>query len=204
MKKLVLGFLLMLCLIFPFQNGNDFVAADTENIIINTSYTYLYKTEDLIDHYDFKILNQTKLPLVEERESSYYVSYQNEELSYNGYIRKEFASKYVQDQQKILVYNGRIRIDDTKLYDITTSNEISDISLKKGKEVYIYNAFDAKSEFTEIQVEYNGTIYTGKVLTKNVTPNGINGAAITAIIIIVTTVSIIFIFWGFRRKKKKK
>ena len=205
MKRVFWGLVLILCLIFPFQGkSTSFFAETSDAIIINTSYTYLYKTEDMLEHYDFKITNQTKIPLSEEKENSYYVVYTFEEAEYSGYIKKEFASKFIPDQQKILVYNGRVTVDNTKIYDLTTSEEIYGVLLKKGKEIYIYGAFDVKADFTKIQVEYDGTIYTGEVKTKNIAPNGINKTAITALIIIVTTVSIIFIFWGFKRKKKKK
>ena len=205
MKRVFWFCLLIFCLILPFYGKPEsFFAETNDTIIVNTSYTYLYKTEDMLEHYDFKITNQTKIPLSEEKENSYYVVYTFEEAEYPGYIKKEFASKYTPDQQKILVYNGRVNVDNTKIYDLATSEEIPGVLLKRGKEIYIYDAFDVKSDFTKIQVEYDGTIYTGEVQTKNISPNGINKTAITALIIIVTTVSIIFIFWGFRARKKKK
>jgi len=122
MKRLLLVIAILFFLTVP-SISTSFCFASNEQIIINVSYTYLYKTADLDNHYDFKIYSNEKLNLVDSQPNYYEVTYTFEDTNYYGYIKKEFASTYQPDQEIILVYNGKI-INQTEVFDITTNSSL--------------------------------------------------------------------------------
>jgi len=199
MKRLLLVIAILFFLTVP-SISTSFSYASTEQIIINVSYTYLYKTADLDNHYDFKIYSNEKLNLVDSQPNYYEVTYTFEDTNYYGYIKKEFASTYQPDQEIILVYNGKI-INQTEVFDITTNSSLN-ITLDKNHEIYIYEAYDSDKEFTNIKFEYDNQIYVGKVATANISPNGVNKTFIIAISIISAVVGVVLILLGFKTKNK--
>ena len=201
MKKLFV-FLFVLCLIvLPFGICVENSFADTEKIIINTSYSYLYKDSSFSEHYDFKIPANKILICLNESEDYYEVNYEFNEENYQGFIPAEFASPYSSSQEIILTYNGRI-IRECEVFDIITDEKIENISLKPGHKIYLYEGFDAKKEYTNIKFRYEDTVIVGKVLTTNLSPNGINKGVIIGISMIIAIVGVILILLGITKTKK--
>lgn len=203
MRKLFCLFIsLLFCLcIFPLHN--DYSFAQTKQIIINTSYSYLYKSPDFSEHYDFKINNQEILTCTDYQNNFYLVSYTFDEVTYTGYIPSEFASPYIEQQDVLLVYNGKI-INSTQVYSASDASLMEGIKLDPNHQVYIYEGFDSKKEFTKIKFSYNNQIVTGMVKTVDVKPNGINKAVIISLSIISALVGIILIMLGLSKKKWHK
>ena len=182
---------------FKIDSGPSF--ADTDKVIINSSFSYLYKDQSLTEHYDFKISGNKILECVSEYENCYEVICSVNENEYLGYIPAEIASPYVPQQESILVYNGQI-LRETKVYSITDGSDL-EIILNVGHKIYLYEGFNAKLDYTKIKFEFEGEILTGKVLTKDLSPNGINKAVIISLSIIVALVSVVLILLGLSKKK---
>ncbi len=186
--------------LLSLSSVNSVSFADIEYITINTSYSYLYKTANYSEHYDFKINSGEKIQLIETIDNFYKVTYKFEELDYIGYIPAELASIYTNDQTEIPVYNGRI-IKDTEVYKLDGSI-YEGIVLLSDTQIYLYEGFNADNEFTNIKFSYNNQIYIGQVKTINLSPNGVNKVVIIACSIIAAIVGIILILLGFKSKKK--
>ena len=197
-------FVLILVLFFAFSfiplHQEFSFAENTKQIIINTSYSYLYKDSSFDEHYDFKINSNEILVCLDESDSFYKVSYNFEDNNYVGFIPSEFASIYLPAQQTILVYNGKIT-KNTKVYSITT-NEDLDITLNRGHEIYLYEGFNSKKDYTNIKFSYDNNIYVGKVLTNDLSPNGINKGLIIALSVISAIVGVVLILLGLSKTKK--
>lgn len=190
-----------MALFTSFNFKEEVIFADNDKIVITTSYSYLYKSPDLDEHFDFKISSGKLLTLQEQTSTYYKASYTFEETDYVGYIPYEFASIYSPPQEELLVYNGKIS-KDTFAYDITTNEKLEEIVLSQGQEIYIYEGFNSKEEYTKIKFSYNNQIYTAKVLTKDVSPNGINKGVIIALSIISALVAVVLILLGLKKSKK--
>lgn len=201
MKKIFLVLLLILTVFMSSTFCEDVVFAENDKVIINSSYTYLYKTSELSEHYDFKILANEILDYQEETTTYYKVSYTFEETNYVGYIPYEIASVYTPPKEEILVYNGKV-IKDTFAYDITTNEKLEDLVLSKGQQIYIYEGFNSKEEYTKIKFTYGNQVYTAKILTKDVSPNGINKGVVISLSIISALVAVVLILLGLKKTKK--
>lgn len=200
MKRLLLVF----CFVFLFlvipQPQTEVSFAEEKQVIVNTSYTYLYKTEDFLEHYDFKINANEILVCIDESENYYKVNYTFNETLYTGYISYEIASIYTPPQDVILVYNGKI-LKETEVFEVTNDNIIEGVILKPGDQIYLYEGFDSKKEFTNIKFKYEDKVYVGRIPTTNLSPNGLNKAVIIALGMIVAFVGIVLILLGFKKKK---
>lgn len=200
MKKIFVLLLMINMFVMSLSFPQSVSFADTEYVTINTSYSYLYKDTARTEHYDFKISGGEKLVLLEENLDYYKISYTYENTEYVGYIPTEIASIYQDDQDEIPVYNGKI-IKKTNVYSLE-GELIEGVSLDPKHEIYIYEGFDSKKEFTKIKFSLNGKIYIGQVETVNLSPNGINKGVIIAFSIITAIVGVILIMLGFKKKKK--
>ena len=200
MKRLILCLVLMLLGISAHPSFTDASFAETKSVIINTCYTYLYKTTDFLEHYEFKITENEIISCIEEDENFYKVSYSYNQESYMGYVSGEVASIYTPPQQSLLVYNGRISRK-TNVYKVTEDETLDGIVLEAGHEIYLYEGFDSKNTYTNIKFNYNGNVLTGRILTKDLSPNGINKAVIISLSIIVALVSVVLILMGLSKKK---
>jgi len=193
--------LLVLTLFTSSKTMEDKLFAQTDKVIVNSSYSYLYKTESLDEHYDFKIPANEVLNCLEETQNYYKVEYTYQESLFTGYIPYEIASPFTNSKEEILVYNGKIT-KNTYAYDITTNEKLNDIVLNQGHEIYIFEGFNSKEEYTKIKFSYDNQVYTAKVLTKDVSPNGINKGVIIALSIISALVAVVLILLGLKKTKK--
>ena len=190
-----------------FPQENSF--AEAQYIIINSSYSYIYKDTTRTEHYDLTIKNGEMALLLEEADSLYKISYKYDETEITGYIPSEIASIYKEDTIEIPVYNGKI-IKTTEVLDIN-GLIIEDVTLESGHQIYLYEGFDSNKEYTKIKFCYQNQVFVGQVKTINLSPNGVNKAVIIAFSIITAIVGIIIILLGLKKnkwhkilKKKKK
>ena len=137
------------------------------------------------------------------KDNFYEVQYEFNENLLTGYIPYEFASVYKPEQEVILSYNAKI-ISQTDVYSITNGLIIDDIKLSPGHQIYIYESFDSKAEFTKAKFKYNNQVVIANIPTANLSPNGLNKGVIIALSIISALVGVVLILLGLKKKKKKK
>ena len=200
MKKFILLSLLLI-LIFQFvPSYNYFSVAESEQIVINMSFSYLYKEANYDEWYDFKIQKGEILDSTGTINNFYKVAYSFENNIIEGYIPCEFASVYKAEDEVLLVYNGKV-IRETQVYSIVDNSIIEDVILQPSHEIYIYAGFDSKSEFTKVKFLYNNKVYTAQIPTINLSPNGINKGVIIALGAITALVGVVMILLGLKKKK---
>lgn len=79
----------------------------------------------------------------------------------------------------------------------------SEISLEKNSNIFLYEGFNGKKQYTAISFVHENEVLYGYLETKNISPNGINPAIIYSLIIIIALLGIIFA-WIFMKNKKIK
>lgn len=72
--------------------------------------------------------------------------------------------------------------------------------LTRGQQIFLYEGFDAKKDFTAISFVLDGKVLYGFLKTDDISPNGINPLLITCTVLIVAMLSIIFA-WLFMKNK---
>ncbi len=121
---------------------------------------------------------------------------------FEGYIYRYYLAFSEPLQESYPVFNGSM-VTESKIYDLNKS-ETSYIA-KAGQQVYIYNGFNSKDEYTAIAlVLEDGKLFYGYVKTLDVQPYGINGALITGIMVVVSCLTIIFLLLFIKKKKGSK
>lgn len=180
--------------------GSAISLAETQQIVINTSFSYLYKEPNFDEFYQIEVKKGEILDVSNEIDSFYEVKYTLDSNVITGYIPCEFASIYTQEQETLLVYNGKI-IHNTPVYTVAGNEIIENITLSPGHEIYIYDGFDSDLEFTKVKFSYNNQIYTASIPTINLSPNGVNKGVIIALSIITALVGVIFVVLGIKKKK---
>ncbi len=174
------------------------------SLSVVTDYAYLYQTasfssvkEEFIIEHGENVILENETPV----NDFYYISYTYENVEYKGYIYKECLAELEKEQELVLTYNAKTNVK-TKVYSINDkSKEIMTIS--EGKELYLFQGFDKKSEFTAVKFSYNGEIVLGYVKTEDISPYGVSGTLIVAITAIFACVGVIMILLGISKKKKK-
>lgn len=205
MKRFTIALLCVFSFLFVFNLplNEDSSFADTNQIIINTSYTFLYKDSSFNTHYDFKIMSNEILACQGYTDNYYEVVYNYNETDFHGYIKAEFASIYTPFQEVTLVYNGKI-INRTNVFKLNSLESLDDIVLDINHEIFLYEGFDSKKDYTNIKFSYNGQVYVGRILTKDLSPYGINKALIISLSVISALVGAILILLGINKKKWHK
>jgi len=193
--------LMAIMMLFVGLSGNFKIGA---SLSVVTDYAYLYQTasfsavkEDFVIEHGETVILENETPV----NDFYYVSYTYKNVEYRGYVYKECLAELEKEQELVLTYNAKTSAK-TKVYSISDkSKEIMEIS--EGKELYLYEGFDRKSEFTAVKFSYNGEIILGYVKTEDISPYGISGTLIVAITAIFACVGVIMILLGISKKKKK-
>ena len=173
-----------------------------------SNYAYMYEYHDFTSQkYDFKIYKGEEITLLDDElfDNFYYASFKYEDVTYNGYVYKDDVAKLADEQEVILSYNAKIA-KDTKIFSITDPNnplicDGQEVILEESTEVYIYEGYNRKNEFTAIKFSFNGKIEVGYVKTTDISPYGISPALIVALTAIIASVGVIFILLGINKKK---
>lgn len=122
-----------------------------------------------------------------------------------GYVYRYYVS--ASNAQVVYpTFNATLR-KDSALYDNNLLQ--TDITLKSGERLFLYDGYDDKREYTPVQVVLeDGSLYNGLVLTTDIKPDGISSLLIVGITIIAASatiiLSLIFIKKSRDKKKKKK
>ena len=194
--------ILAVVMFFSTMSGNYSIGT---YLSVVTDYAYMYQSasfssikEDFVIEHGEKVQLESETPL----NDFYLVSYTYKNIDYTGYVYKECLAELDEEQDIVLTYNAKTS-SKTKVYSINDkSKEI--LTIDEGKELYLYEGFDSKSEFTAVKFTYNGKIVLGYIKTADVSPYGVSPTLILAITAIVACVGVIFILLGISKKKKAK
>lgn len=197
--SLLLSLLLLLTGAISFVPNQDYY--------VTASSCYLYEDASFdsakvqVSEEDV-VLTHGQIVVFQSEEGNFcLVTIKNSETT--GYVYKYYLTEN-NSVSYYPVYNASIR-EDCLVYDVNYSQ--TEITLKKGQRVYIYDGFDNKKEYTAVQfVLEDGTLYNGYVETSKVKPDGVNRAVIIAVPLIAAIVTIVLsiVFIQKKRKKKKK
>lgn len=195
--KLLLSILMMFCSVSAnYQIGTS--------LSIITNYAYMYKEASFTSaREDFTIEHGEKVQLITDVQENgfFYVSYTFENIEYKGYVYKECLANVENEQEVVLTYNAKTSAK-TDVYSMDKSQVLCTVS--EGKELYLYEGFDNKNEYTAVKFSYNGEIVLGYIKTIDVSPYGISGTLIVAITAIVACVGVMMILLGISKKKTHK
>jgi len=172
---------------------------------IVTNYAYMYQDSSFTSNkYEFKIKKNDTVTLVNEEEQNgfYLVNYHFNNENYEGYIYKECLSKLTNSQEVLLSYNAKTSAR-TMLYSISDKSE-TDIYIDEATELYLYEGFDRKSEYTAVKFSYDGEIMLGYIKTADISPYGVSNILIISITAIIACVGVILILLGINKKKLRK
>ncbi len=187
---------------FAPKPQNSF-ASSPEYIIINSAYSNIYKSSDFTQKYDFKFNSHEKLLLLGEENDFYKIQFNFTNTPYVGYIPFEFASVYQEPAEVIVEFNAKV-LTESEILSTTSNDVITDVKLKAGHRVFLYEGFKSKEEYNKIKFIHNNKVYTGRILTTNIAPDGVNKALIIGLSAIVAIVGVTLILLGLKSKKKKK
>ncbi len=195
--KLLLSILMMFCSVSANYPIGTYLS-------VVTDYTYMYKESSFTSaREEFKIEHGGKVQLeIETPENDFYfVSYSFENVEYKGYVYKECLVSLESEQEVVLTYNAKTSAK-TDVYSMDKNQVICTVG--EGKELYLYEGFDSKSEYTAVKFSYNGEIMLGYIKTIDISPYGISSTLIIAITAIIACVGVIMILLGINKKKTHK
>lgn len=121
------------------------------------------------------------------------------------YIFSECVAKLEKEQEVVLTYNGETSIE-TIVYSLDNGSDenVEIAKLDKQTQIYLYEGYNRKAEWTNIKFSYNGKIMLGKIKTEDIKPYGINNVLIISVTAIFACVSVIFILLGINKKSLRK
>ena len=175
------------------------------NAKITASSCYLYSEASfssefiLQDNNPYLLKFNDEVEIVMEENDFVQVQIPNTEIS--GYVYKYYLNTN-QSQTVYPVFNAELR-NDSLLYDDLIKK--TDITLKKGQRLFLYQGYDETKEYTAVQVVLeNGIVFNGNILTKDIKPDGISSLLILGITIIAACVTIILSLIFIKKIKNKK
>ena len=196
--KTLLSIMLLFCSMSVSYPANT-------SLSIVTNYAYMYEDASFTSaKYDFQIKKNETVTIINETEENgfYLVSYSYDNDDYEGYVYKECLGQLEDTQQVVLSYNAKTSAR-TKIYSITDKSDTG-IYVDESTELYLYEGFDRKSEFTAVKLSYEGEIILGYIKTADVSPYGVNNILIISITAIIACVGVIMILLGINKKKLRK
>lgn len=204
MKKILMSLIILNCLLvgifIPIQQASSI--ASSNEIVISSEYTYLYKNKNKSDRYDFKISHGEILTYTSETDDFYEVYYTYNEISYTGFIWAEHATLNLENQDVVITYNATISAD-TKAHSLEDNSEL-DMLVEKGTRIFLFEGYSSKEKFLPARFLYEGKLVTASFDVKVIRPDGINKALIIGVTAIVAVVRAVLILLGLRKNKWHK
>lgn len=174
-----------------------------ESVCVLTNSANLYLSPDFSSEIVVELSKDDELTLIDKNQIDgfYYVSFQDNDAVFKGYVFNECVGVIENSQESILSYNATI-LNDTDVYSISTNETLCKV--KKGTRVFLYEGYDKEKDLLAIKFENEGKIIVGYVQIEDVKPDGVNYALIVSITAIVALVSIIIILLNVSKKKRHK
>ena len=120
----------------------------------------------------------------------------------NAYIFSDFVAK-VDDIITLPAFNASINKDALLYNKVGEDFEESDVEVKKGERVFLYDGYDKDASFTPVAIQKNNSLLYGYVPTDVVAPDGVNPLIIYAVTIAIACIGIIMALLFMKNKKKK-
>lgn len=205
----VLSFLFCLLFIFPvcFSQGNVF--AEDGFVQVVASQCFLFEERNFEtpikdeEGENIVIKHGQRLKVLEEEQEGFIkVEFALEE-TYQGFVYARYVTYNTLSQEVYPVFNASIIEDNVEVYDLDKLP--TGIVLNRGKELYLYEGYAKKADFTAVCfVGEDGSLFYGKIKTKQLAPYGINAGVITGIVVAVSCVTIILLLVFMKKTKKQK
>ncbi len=100
-------------------------------------------------------------------------------------------------------FNAKTNSDCKVFFSPDEETGESDIVLKKGTQLFLYEGYNRKNTFTAVAFVNETEVVYGYLKTSAISPNGINPLIITCIVLTLAVLGIIFA-WVFMKKSKVK
>lgn len=234
MKRLLLVFMLCLCFLSPTflnsaesfsyntkesQSTNfDVVSFDetiqTKNYIVTANKANLYQEANFSSTILTTLNHKTIIKVIFENNNpkqttkDNFVFYNVKFEEFEGFMFADLITAEQNFLTAIPNFNAQTN-SDAKVYFLQ-DNEIreSNITLKTGERIFLYEGFDNKKEYNAIAfvvTNQDGTrdVMYGYLKSRDISPDGINPLLITCVVLILALLGIIFA-WMFMKNKKIK
>lgn len=173
------------------------VSANTADVFQAPSFT-AQKVEKLTCNQEVEIVLDGQAPKQFFGEG--FMFYQTQ----NGYILAELVVPKNSQITSIPNFNAKTK-ETCTVYFLQNSQFVeSDITLQKGTQLFLYEGFKSKQQYTAVAFIYNKNVCYGYISTKTINPDGINPTIIVCACTILAVLGIVFAWLFMRRKKSKK
>lgn len=210
MKKIVLFFAIMFCFLSACNTDFAFAESDSSHktYVICSNSTYLYELPDLTATRLKTLSHNTEVEILiddntpKEFNCGDYVFFKVVQFENTDcYVLADFVTAKIDAIVSTPNYNAKTNSACTLFFEIGGQMQASDISLPRHQEIFLYEGYNGKTEYTAVSFVYENQVLYGYLETKFVSPNGVNPIIITCILLILAILGIIFA-WLFMKKKK--
>ena len=128
-------------------------------------------------------------------------------LQYNnldGYVLADLVAKQKHTVQTIPNFNAKTNSECSVYFSSDQTFELSEITLQKKHELFLYEGFDKKKDFIAVCFVWENDVIYGFVERQYISPNGVNPIIITCITLVIALLGIIFAWLFMKNKKSKK
>lgn len=209
MRKILIAFAFVFCF-SSFFNLNFASATDANCEFVVTANSATLWSEanfssqkvDELSHKDIIIVQMTENEPTEYLFENFVFFKANFEDK-SGFVLSDLVTKKVENIESVPNFNAKTNTECKVFLKNDTTFVESDIVLEKHCQIFLYEGFDSKSEFTAISYVKDNSVFYGYLKTKNISPNGINPIIITCISLILAIVGIVFALVFMKNKKVK-
>lgn len=203
MKKTMLFVLCLLFLFIPF--GEQVYAQSPQTFVVVFSKTNVYELPSFSAKKIAVLEKNDEIEVeFEEENPKKYTSDDGFDFfkltSQDGYIFCDSVVLSREHIQNFPNFNAKTN-KDCDVFTLEDGEFVkSEISLKKGTQIFLYKGF-GNDEFIPVEFAYNNKIVYAYLQKKCISPNGINPVIITCICLILAVTGIIFAFVFMKKKK---
>lgn len=209
MKRIFIIVLAMFMLL-PISNINFVVAEQTENVyVVVANRASIFEFPDfnstqlgVLNHKDEVVLEfENGLPKQYSLQSFFFYKVLESKQNIEGYVFADLVVPKSTMPTAIPKYNAKTNNACILFFKEDNNFAQSTIALKKDTQIFLYEGFNNKLEYTAVSFVHENEVLYGYIKTEFVSPNGVNPAIIYSLIVIMALLGIIFA-WIFMKKKK--
>ncbi len=209
MKKIFAFALMFLCFLPSFVANRALAETTGLSYIVTANTANVYQSANLTSEVLYSVSHKDEVEI--EKDSDFPKSYTGDGYTFykiittgkEGYILSDLVIRKNTSIQEIPNFNGRTN-GKCSVYEKTeTGYSKTSITLEKHQQIYLYEGYKSKKEYTAISFVYENEVVYGYIKTDYVDPNGINPIIITSICLVVAILGVAFTFVFIKGKKKK-